>query len=361
LLSLHLDQIDASQKGATLFVGTLASVVVANKVRKFMTEVEKDNPLGNQDKVHRYLETKLDILQASRDINIPLVARLIYQSKGYTPFYKEYDTYIQDAFKLAELDNKQINMQHLEAAVHNRYGKKFNIIRDEIENRGVVIHELGHALAIIYKLHNAEILHCVEVEPRETKKHDVISLGHNVYLPIEASMCLPEEEWKNKIIVALSGGIAEQVISSDNNLQKLLSNEGCSGDMGMAYTYAKKIAIHNLLQKRLKQSYTRFIPLYNEMKLEFNMFTVDERVKIKEDVDKIIEECYEEAFNFIDEHKAQIELAVDMVLKKGSLSGDDLYDLWKFPKPLYDFEQGPLPKSLIKNYELRGYEPEVKG
>lgn len=359
-ISFHSDQIQASQKGAVFFAGTLASVVIVSQMRKLRSEMERDTAFGDQNKVHRYLENKFDTLQASSDINVPLVARLIFRSKGYTPPYKEYDRYIQAAYELAQLDNKQINMQHLETAVHDKYGKKMNIIRDERETKTTAIHELGHALAIIYKLHNAEVLHYVEVHDREMNMKNFGITGHNDSLPIKATMHSPEEEWRNKIIVALSGGIAPQVVRDDDssikNLQELLSDEGCGADVKVAYKYAEKIAMQNLF----KQSYMRFIPLYTELKTEFNIFTTEERAKIKEDIDRIIAECYDEAFNFVYEHKSEIKLAVDMLLKNGSLSGDDLYDLWNFPKPLYNFEEGPLPQNLIKNYELRGYEPEAK-
>jgi hypothetical protein len=336
--SSQILQASNTNQSIVLLAGTLASVVALNQIFKFTNSLEKDSPLGNQHKVHRYLEDKFSKLQASKDINIPLVARLILRSKGYTPPYKEYDNYIHTAYELAQLDKEQMNMGHIQKAVNEKYGKKIHIIRDEQEIRDTAIHELGHALAIVHKFRNAQILHLVEIETRESKIDGFVSAGHNVSVPITATMYLPEQEWKNQIFVALSGGIAAQVVRDDvsiKDLQVLLSDEGCTGDLNLAYTYAEKIAIQNIF----KQSYTRILPFYNDLKQELNMFTTAEKTKIKEDSDKIIAQCYDEAYDFMIEHKAEIKLALDMLLKSGSLSGDYLYNAWKVPKPLYDFEK----------------------
>lgn len=330
-------QASDTNQGIMLFAGTLASVVAANQILKFKNELEKDNPFGNQDKVHRYLENKLSELQASKDINTPLVARLILSSKGYTPAYKEYDTYIQAAHELAQLDKEQMNMKHLEAAIHGKYGKKTHAVMNEQERRATAIHELGHALAIIHKLRNAKILYLVEIEAR-AQKDDIESGGQNIAIPIKPTVHLPEKEWINQIIVSLSGGIAVQVVRDDGtsikSLQAMLSDPVCSVDVKIAYKYAEKIAMQNML----RQYYTRFIPLYNEVKEGFDMFTPEEKVKIKEDAHQIIASCYDEAYDFVVQHKAEIKLAIDMLLKSGNLFGDDLYKLWKVPKPEYDFE-----------------------
>ena len=304
----------------------------------------------NQMDQDNYLERKLQALHASKDINIPLVERLLFQSVGgYKPSHQQYDTYIDAAYELAMLDNSPISMHHIQTALHNARGHQVDLKLNDDSKHRLSIHELGHAIAIIYTLYRSTVLHHVEVVSRKVSP-EFASVGHNVAIPIKAIQT-PDDELYNNIIVALAGGVAVQVYSGKGkSLENLLSNVECYSDVQQAFDYAKKIAARN----RLNDSYYRFIPFYIDMKIRYDQFSYAQRAELQVDVDLIIAQCYDEAYQFITDHKHEIDLAIDLLQKNGSISGDDLYDLFNAPKPLYDFESGPLPKKLVKNYALRG-------
>ena len=81
--------------------------------------------------------------------------------------------------------------------------------------------------------------------------------------------------------------------------------------------------------------------------------TKDEAL-LQQEVDKVIAKCYDLAWDFVVEHKDEINDVANLLLEKYTISGDDVYRIVKKDKPLYDFEEGPLPLSLLPNYELRG-------
>ena len=88
-------------------------------------------------------------------------------------------------------------------------------------------------------------------------------------------------------------------------------------------------------------------------------FSPEEKAWIDEQAVKLIKDCYEETYTLIESNKDKIQTLADKMMEDSIIHEDDIYNLLNIDKPLYDFEQGPLPESLSKNYELRGYEPEV--
>lgn len=235
-----------NSKKLVLLSGVLGSCIMVNQIHKAKKEFEKNNPFLDQTKIHDYLEQKIAGLTTLKSINVPLVARLILNSKEFTPSYKEYDRYLDLAYQLAQKDKQSMSMDHIESAVHEIYGEKIDLELDAAKIREIAIHELGHAYSIVHKLRGTDVLHYVEVESRATKSIDSASLGHNVKLPIRGTSYVREEEWENQIIVALSGGIANQVIKmngvQNKSISDFLSDEGCIRDIDLAFFYAEKIA-----------------------------------------------------------------------------------------------------------------------
>jgi|GEM_PF-2320838 len=330
------------------FAAMLATMLLENQFNQVSTN---ENHASVDTTVQDdYLDQKIKFLPISKDINLPMVERLLFQAVGgHIPTHQQYDIYVNAAYELAQQDGIPLNMQHITTAIHTIRGEKIDFKIDVIDKRAIAIHELGHAIAIIYKLYKSSVLDYVEVESRKVSPQ-FATVGHNIALPIQA-IKTPHDELYNNIIVALSGGIAVQVFTGiDKNLHALLLDDDCRSDVQVAYDYARTIATHEILQ----DSPYRLIPFYTDSKIYFDQFDECERAILKTKIDEIIKQCYDEAYQFITDHTQDIELAIDLLQTQGAISGDDLYDLFKADKPLYDFEQGPLPKKLVANYALRG-------
>ena len=301
--------------------------------------VDVNIPLS-EDKIIEYLDYKLTEIKASKDINSAVYARSV---KRYS--YTELAAIIEKAERLAEKDaTHKVTMQHLENAEKDiRAGEVdewFLKYSSKEYNRATTLHEAAHAVANIYVNSKYKIVHHVTILPRSktagtTKSNLIVAKsGYDLI------------EYENDIVALLCGGVAEQYFGlpesfKGKNLIKYLSDDGCSSDFAAAKSTAESIVVMESF-KLPGEEYKKFIG-----------DTKDEAL-LQQEVDKVIAKCYDLAWDFVVEHKDEINDVANLLLEKYTISGDDVYRIVKKDKPLYDFEEGPLPLSLLPNYELRG-------
>jgi cell division protease FtsH len=168
------------------------------------------------------------------------------------------------------------------------------------------IHEAGHTIALVH-LDKKNALHKSSITPRSN------SLGVMRMLPLYESYESTADDMKNAIIIALSGRLAEQEFgmglssSASSDLEKVHS---------LAYNM---VAVYGMSDALANISYNQRHALSND--------------KVEDEVQKIINECTVKGKKFIAEHKQDIQKIAQLMVQKGTVLGDEIYNLLKLPVP----------------------------
>lgn len=354
-LSFYPHEIKASQKGASFFVATAAVLGVC----KLYNMYQSYGPQGSEIKVRQYLEAQLQNKAETHNVNIPYASRIIHTGNTLKP-YVFHDQIIDSAILLAEQENHtQLQVKHLTNALDIiEIGKKSNGDEfDEDFKRVLAIHESGHVIATILLLQDSYIVHKVMIGDFEKGS------GVTMKLPLEGTFNSKrkkltdfiDKQDRSKIIEKLAGGVTEQIFGlnlelSGKSLNDLKLYEGAKSDVFSAYHQARQV----VTKKMPNQSF------FIVFKMLTNSLSPEENEWIDTQAMKLLEDCYEETYTLIENNKDKIQILADKIMKDSIINEDDIYDVLNIDKPLYDFQEGPLPENLIKNYELRGYESEEK-
>ena len=340
LLGCMMLPIEYAQASSPLFFGSNGESASPTSVATI-----NSNQKLSQDEIIQFLEYKLLMMDVADDMNIHLLARAM---RGYS--YADIQATLDEVQRLALQNHNKITMQYFDDAYLNIRRGLEDVWLDEEYNTDTAIHEAGHVVASLYKLKNDQILHDITIKPRGESLGETIS--YSLFESVPASLKIDNDVLQNLIIFCLSGGVANQLLSILGNLnyknfQNFLTVFEKSNDVAQARKYARAIVMKSLHGLH-----------------EFSFVTIDtldhDELKIQKAIDRIIEDCYELTWSFINYHQDEIITIADLLVIKGRVSGDEIYNLIGIHKPLYDFQQGPLPKSLVGIYQLRGHAPELK-
>jgi cell division protease FtsH len=130
-----------------------------------------------------------------------------------------------------------------------------------------------------------------------------------------------EVEMKAQIIVCLAGGLAEQAFGFGKMV-------GLSQDLVMARNIAYRMVTHYGMSEELRYM------SYQDM--DHNLPN-DIAVKIHEQVQKIIDECYEKSQDLVAEHKDEIEQLAKMLMEQGTVFGDVIYRMCNILEPKIEY------------------------
>jgi len=280
-------------------------------------------------------------------VNMPLVIRL---TSGFS--YRQLKMLVDEVDCLA--DQEFITMESIRSVklnillglrYENDFGLKINhifIFNPKIYDlQKTAIHEAGHVVSDLYN-DSLKIIDQVTIEPRQITAGGVLSLGayllnQDVAPESHDIIC---DAFLHEIVILLSGGLAEQVFGL---------SQGCSSEI---LTQNKDI-----------------LNFFNQAELSSDIERVRERLRavtesrfsdksqdFKESViDTNIIHFYKQSYKFISDHKDEVGNVATLLLEKGTVSGDEIHDLLKIDKRLYDFESGPLPQRFVGDYTLRGH------
>jgi Peptidase family M41 len=194
----------------------------------------------------------------------------------------------------------------------------------------VAWHEAGHALSYIHN-HSLSLIDYITIKPDAATNTEGHVRSIQTY---QADLSITDLE--NRVISALCGGAAEQVLLNEKMLNntadiiKFFSNGKFASDIALARKDAQEIVE--------KQNFGYF-----------NFQQIDQKI------DAIIAHLYQQAYQFIVQHKHQVSIIAETLLKQETLSTDETYDLLNVDRPLLAHEQGPLPASLAHDYKYRGW------
>jgi cell division protease FtsH len=266
-----------------------------------------------------YLHDRIEILKvhaqkikASRYLDFSLIARATMGFSG-----AELAHLINEAAILAvNEDAICVEMVHIDQAYDNiTLGRETQGMEQIDEDMWqTAIHEAGHSIIRVF-LDHAHPLYKVTITPRGG------ALGISYSLPLREKYSKNEEEMKAQIIVCLAGGLAEQAFNFGKTA-------GLSSDLRMARKIAYDMVVSYGMSERLR--YISYADIDD-------MLPNDIATQVHQEVNKIIDECYEIAQSMVLQYRDKIEQLADLLMQQGTVFGNIVYNLCDVPEPKIEY------------------------
>jgi cell division protease FtsH len=216
------------------------------------------------------------------------------------------------ALLAARYGAKEITQEDLEAAVEKLVAGPERTSRrlGAAEKRRVAFHEVGHALVAAYSEH-ADPVHKISVIPRGRA-----ALGYTLQLPIAEQFLMTRSELVDRIKGLLGGRASEEVVYGE-------VSTGAENDLERATALARQMvcmfgmsASVGLLHCANRQAdfLSAFPASPNHQDCsEATLRDVDGEVK------KLLDECYRQTKEILTEHRDQLDLVAEELLKRESI------------------------------------------
>lgn len=238
----------------------------------------------------------------AEDVNLQIIAQR-------TPGFSGADlaNLMNEAALLAARRNKnKITMQELEEAIDKVIAgpERKSRVLSEKEKELIAYHEVGHALVTKF-LPNADKVHRISIIPRG------MALGYTLHLPTEDKHILTREELLDKIVTALGGRAAEEIIFNENTT-------GAQNDLEVATEIARKMVTEFGMSEELgpltfgKKQGQVFL---GRDLIESRNYSEQVAFMIDKEVRKIVESCYERAKEILLNNK-EILIKIANILKE---------------------------------------------
>ncbi len=167
--------------------------------------------------------------------------------------------------------------------------------------RNTAIHEIGHAL-VRYKLYKTPGIITITINPEGAG-----TLGYVKHKIAAGEYVRTKSILLNQIKVSLAGMAAEEIFCGE------FAN-GNTSDLEKATAIAKNM-ITRYGMSRL--GFGQIMELEGEM-----------AVKVQEEINSILDECYKETCNIINENKEQMTKVIDYLLKQKEISEDEFINVF---------------------------------
>ena len=258
------------------------------------------------------LKVHLQGVKKSGAIDVPLIARATAGFSG-----AQLANLINEAAILAvNEDAASVTMSHIDKAYDNitlgRETLGMETIDEEVWQ--TAIHEAGHSIIRVF-LDQAQPLYKVTITPRGK------ALGLSYSRPLREKYSINESEMKAQIVVCLAGGLAEQKFGFGKN-------GGLASDLKVARNIAYDMVVYYGMSDQLR--YISYADIDH-------LLPNDIATKVHQEVEKIIDECYEVAQKMVSEHRDQIEQLAQMLMESGTVFGDLVYRLCGVPEPKIEY------------------------
>jgi cell division protease FtsH len=251
-------------------------------------------------------------------IDIDIIARA---TAGFSA--AELKNLVNEAAILAANDSREVlEMMDIELAFDNiTLGREIMGMDQNDEDKWkTAIHEAGHTIALIL-LDKKNMVHKSSIIPRSNH------LGVTRMLPLHESYNYTEEDMQNQIIVALAGRIAEEEFGMG-------LNSGAISDLQrvheIAYNMVARYGMSDAL-RNVSYEYRDYMPS-------------DIANQVEREIQKIINNCTQIGKTLINNHRLDIEKIARLMMDKGTVLGNEIYNLLKLPMPNIDFSLLGDPK-----------------
>ena len=291
--------------GATNRVELLDSAIV--RAGRFDRRIEITKPFV-KDRV-KLLDIALKNVAHCQDIDID---RIVSITGGFSG--AELVNLINESAILAVADGRSyIENEDVELAFdHITLGRAIEGMDQSDESKWkTAIHEAGHAVGWLFGDNIKHAVHKASITPRSH------TLGVVWATPLYESYESTEAEMRARIVVLLCGGLAEQ----EFNFGK---STGISNDLSKARAIAYDMVVKYGMSEKLNYL------SYDE--IDRNLPN-DIATEVHREVQKIIDECFVTGKNLVTSCRKEVEAIAQLLMDKGTVLGDEIYDLVGLPTP----------------------------
>ena len=226
------------------------------------------------------------------------------------------------ALRAVRLNKNEIDTDDLLESVETVIAgeqKKGAVISPE-EKRIISYHEIGHAMVAACQSHSAPV-EKITIVPRTSG-----ALGYTMQVDAGEKHLMSKDEMLNRIATLTGGRAAEEVMCHT-------VTTGASNDIEKATQLAREmITIYGMSDKygmmQLEEVRNRY--LGGNSSLTCSAETARD---IDKEVAKIIHEAHEKATRIITEHKAEMDAATAILLKKETITGEEFMKVLKDNSP----------------------------
>lgn len=226
------------------------------------------------------------------------------------------------ALRAVRLNKNEIDTDDLLESVETVIAgeqKKGAVISPE-EKRIISYHEIGHAMVAACQSHSAPV-EKITIVPRTSG-----ALGYTMQVDAGEKHLMSKEEMLNRIATLTGGRAAEEVMCHT-------VTTGASNDIEKATQLAREmITIYGMSDKygmmQLEEVRNRY--LGGNSSLTCSAETARD---IDKEVARIIHEAHEKATRIITEHKAEMDAATAILLKKETITGEEFMKVLKDNSP----------------------------
>lgn len=248
------------------------------------------------------LELYLQKIKLAPDVNLDQLAR---GTTGFTGADLE-NLVNQAAVRAAIEDAEGVGMKYFEYARDKILmgPEKKTRIPDEDHNRNTAYHESGHTLVAIYTK-AADPIHKVTIMPRG------MSGGHTSFLPEKEKYNQTREQMIARLDVAMGGRVAEEMLSGMNGV-----TDGPSHDLHDATQLATAMVRNFGMSER--------VGLRSFSSADLETAGTDTLEAIDQEIARLLNESYERAKSLLNEHKHELKMLAEALLKYETLDKEDV-------------------------------------
>jgi len=240
--------------------------------------------------------------------------RLAAQTPGFAG--AEIANVCNEAAILAVRKNRDaVTMEDFEAAIERVIAglEKKNKLINEKERKIVAYHESGHAI-VGYFTPGADEVQKVSIVPR-----GIGALGYTMQMPLEDRYLMTESELRGKIKGLLGGRAAEEITFGE-------ISTGASNDLERATQLARNMIVVYGMSKKLPNI---FLVSKSESGFLGHAPGIERRSEyvekiIDEETTELINSCYEEAKELLNEKKLLLEKMATLLLEKEVINYEEI-------------------------------------
>ena len=224
---------------------------------------------------------------------------------------------VNEAALLAVRKNKQkVSLTEFEEAIERLVAglEKKNRLINPKEREIVAYHELGHAIVAL-SLPNADPVQKISIIPR-----GIAALGYTMQVPTEDRFLMKKTELLTRITTLLGGRAAEEIMFED-------ISTGAHNDLSRATDIARSMVKEYGMSRKIGQVYFarkktgQFLDMGFDSTAEYSEATAE---LIDHEVREIINAQYTVALDILRGKKPLLEKAVQVLLEKEKIDGEDL-------------------------------------
>ena len=244
----------------------------------------------------------------------------------------------------ARKNHKAVMREDFDEAIDRSIlGLKRPITLGQDERRLIAYHESGHALLGLL-IPEADPVKKLTIVPRG------FSLGVTVSQPIDDRYNYPERYLRGRITAALGGRAAEQIVyntvttGAENDLQQV---NQIARSMVVRWGMSPRLGPLNLTEP-------------GDGAIQPGSVSPETASLADEEERRIVNECYQDAIRMLQENRERLDALTEAVLKKDTLSQDEIYAATGLSKPGNRARLAPVlpPNGASRDKELATQESE---